>query len=163
MSDYKIRNVAESDLDRCFEIEQVSYEGNEAATKEKIRKRIRNYPEGFIVLDLNGMVVGFVNCGATDDVDLANEEFKDLTGHDSNGKHMVIFSVVVHPDFQGKGFAGKLLADFINRIKRMQKRSIHLICRDNLIEFYKKYGFEYIRKSDSTHGGFNWHEMVLRF
>ena len=161
MSDYKIRNVAESDLDRCFEIEQVSYEGDEAATREKIRKRIRQYPEGFIVLDLNGMVVGFINCGATDNVDLANEEFKDLIGHESNGKHIVIFSVVVHKDFQGKGFAGKLLADFMNRIKRMQKRSIHLICRDNLIEFYKKYGFEYIRKSDSTHGGLNWHEMVL--
>ena len=161
MSDYKIRNVAESDLDRCFEIEQVSYEGDEAATRKKIRKRIRQYPEGFIVLDLNEMVVGFINCGATDNVDLANEEFKDLIGHESNGKHIVIFSVVVHKDFQGKGFAGKLLADFINRIKRMQKRSIHLICRDNLIEFYKKYGFEYIRKSDSTHGGLNWHEMVL--
>ena len=161
MSDYKIRNVAESDLDRCFEIEQVSYEGDEAATRKKIRKRIRQYPEGFIVLDLNGMVVGFINCGATDNVDLANEEFKDLIGHESNGKHIVIFSVVVHKDFQGKGFAGKLLADFMNRIKRMQKRSIHLICRDNLIEFYKKYGFEYIRKSDSTHGGLNWHEMVL--
>ena len=161
MSDYKIRNVAESDLDRCFEIEQVSYEGDEAATREKIRKRIRQYPEGFIVLDLNGMVVGFINCGATDNVDLANEEFKDLIGHESNGKHIVIFSVVVHKDFQGKGFAGKLLADFMNRIKRMKKRSIYLICRDNLIEFYKKYGFEYIRKSDSTHGGLNWHEMVL--
>jgi ribosomal protein S18 acetylase RimI-like enzyme len=161
MSNYKIRNVAESDLDRCFEIEQVSYDGNEAATREKIRKRIKKYPEGFIVLDLNGMVVGFINCGATDDVDLANEEFKDLIGHESNGKHIVIFSVVIDKDFQGKGFAGKLLADFIDRIKRMQKRSIHLICRDNLIEFYKKFGFEYIRESDSTHGGLNWHEMVL--
>lgn len=161
MSNYKIRNVAESDLDRCFEIEKVSYEGNEAATREKIRKRIRKYPEGFIVLDLNGMVVGFINCGATDDVDLANEEFKDLIGHEPNGKHIVIFSVVIHKDFQGKGFAGKLLTDFIDRIKRMQKTSIYLICRDSLIEFYKKYGFEYIRKSDFTHGGLDWHEMVL--
>ena len=161
MSDYKIRNVAESDLDRCFEIEKGSYEGNEAATREKIRKRIRKYPEGFIVLDLSGMVVGFINSGATDNVDLSNEEFKDLIGHEPNGKHIVIFSVVVHKDFQRKGLAGMLLADFINRVKRMQKKSIHLICRDILINFYKKYGFEYIRKSDSTYGGLHWHEMVL--
>ena len=160
MSDYKIRNVAASDLDRCFEIEKVSYEGDEAATKEKISNRILQYPDGFIVMDLSGTVVGFINCGATDKVDLADEEFKDLIGHDSNGKHVVIFSVVVHRDFQGKGLAGKLLADFIDRIKKMQKKSIHLICRDNLIGFYKKYGFEYIRKSNSTHGGLNWHEMV---
>ena len=161
MSDFEIRNVVESDLDRCFEIEKVSYEGNEVATREKIRKRIREYPQGFIVMELNGMVIGFINCGATDKVDLADEEFKDLVGHDSNGKHVVIFSVVVHNDFQGNGFAGKLLTEFIYRITKMQKESIHLICRDNLIDFYKKYGFEYIRKSNSTHGGLHWHEMVL--
>ena len=161
MSKYTIRNVAESDLDRCFEIEKVSYEGDEAATKEKIRNRIHTYPEGFIVLEFRGMVVGFINCGATDNVDLADEEFKDLLGHDSNGKHIVILSVVVHRDFQGKGFAGELLSDFINRVRNMHKKTINLICRDNHIDFYKKYGFEYIKKSDSAHGGLNWHEMVL--
>ncbi len=161
MIDYKIRIVDENDLDRCFEIEKVSYEGDEAATKEKIEKRILNYPEGFVVMDLKGIVAGFINCGATDNVDLANEEFKDLLGHDSNGKHIVIFSVVVHKDYQGNGLAGLLLAEFINRLRKMQKESVHLICRDNLIGFYKKYGFEYIRKSDSTHGGLNWHEMIL--
>jgi ribosomal protein S18 acetylase RimI-like enzyme len=161
MSNHKIRNVIESDLDRCFEIERVSYEGDEAATREKIRKRILRYPEGFIVVELSGMVVGFINCGATDNIDLANEEFKDLIGHDSNGEYAVIFSVVVHRDYQGKGFAGMLLTDFIFRIKKMQKKSIYLICRDNLIDFYKKFGFKYIRKSDSTHGGLVWHEMVL--
>ena len=111
MRDYLIRNVAESDLDRCFEIEKTAYEGDEAATKEKIAKRIRQYPEGFIVMDLSGKVVGFINCGATNDLDLANEEFKDLLGHDPNGNQIVIFSVVVHPDYQGKGLAGKLLVD----------------------------------------------------
>jgi len=161
MSDYKIRNVVESDLDRCFEIEKVSYEGNEAATREKIRKRIHKYPEGFIVMELSGMVVGSINCGATDNIDLANEEFKDLIGHDSNGEHVVIFSVVVHRDYQGKGLACRLLTDFIFRIQKMQKKSIHLICRNNLIDFYKKFGFKYIRKSESTHGGLVWHEMVL--
>lgn len=161
MSDYKIRNVVESDLDRCFEIEKVSYERNEAATKEKIRKRIHKYPEGFIVMELSGMVVGFINCGATDNIDLANEEFKDLVGHDSNGQHVVVFSVVVHRDYQRRGLAGMLLTDFIFRIKKMQKKSIHLICRDHLINFYKKFGFNYIRKSDSTHGGLVWHEMVF--
>ena len=161
MSDYIIRNVIESDLDQCFEIERVSYEGNEAATIEKIKKRIQKYPEGFIVLEWRGIVVGFINSGATDHVDLANEEFKDLIGHDSNGNHIVIFSAVVHRDYQGKGLAGRLLTDFVIRIRKMQKKSIHLICRDNLIDFYKKYGFQYIRKSDSTHGGLSWHEMVL--
>ena len=162
MSDVNIRNVTAFDLDRCFEIEKVSYPREAAATKEKIRKRIRRYPEGFIVMELRGTVVGFINCGATDNVDLANEDLKDLIGHDSNGNYVVVFSVVVHRDYQGKGLAGKLMTEFIFRIKKMQKKSIHLICRDNLIDFYKKYGFEYVRKSKATHGGLRWHEMVLR-
>ena len=149
-------------MDRCFEIESLSYEGDEAATREKIEKRIHEYPEGFIVLESNGEIAGFINCGATDHVDLADEKFKDLVGHDSKGRHVVVFSVVVHRDFQGKGLAGKLMAEFVLRIKKMQKKSIHLICRDNLIDFYKKYGFDYIKKSKSTHGGLRWHEMVLQ-
>ncbi|MHC4857215.1 MAG: GNAT family N-acetyltransferase, partial [Planctomycetota bacterium] len=39
MPDIKIRIVNQQDLDRCFEIESVSYSGDEAATKEKILKR----------------------------------------------------------------------------------------------------------------------------
>ncbi len=161
ISQFKIRQVNESDLDRCFEIERDSYEGDEAANREKISKRIREYPEGFIVLEVQGIVVGFINCGATDSVELANEDFKDLIGHDSNGSHVVIFSVVVHRAYQSQGFAGKLVTSFIFRMREMEKISIYLICRDNLIGFYKKYGFEYIGASKSTHGGLNWHEMVL--
>ena len=161
MSEHKIRQVIESDLDRCFEIERVSYEGDEAATREKIRKRINEYPEGFIVLEWKGTVIGFINCGATDHVDLANEEFKDLVGHDSNGNHIVVFSVVVHREYQGQGFAGRLMDSFISRMSEMKKSSIHLICRFQLVKFYKKYGFEHIGESKSNHGGFRWHEMVL--
>ena len=162
MNDYKLRQVIESDVERCFEIERGSYEGDEAATREKIYKRIREYPEGFIVLELRGTVIGFINCGATDHVDLANEEFKDLVGHDSNGTHIVVFSVVVDREYQGQGFAGELMASFISRMKEMKKSSIYLICRYQLVEFYKKYGFKYTGESKSTHGGLSWHEMVLR-
>ena len=35
-----IRNVTATDLDRCYAIETVAYEGDEAATREKIATRI---------------------------------------------------------------------------------------------------------------------------
>jgi ribosomal protein S18 acetylase RimI-like enzyme len=103
-----IRNVNEQDLDRCFEIETVSYAGDEAASREKILKRIIAYREGFIVLENEREIVGFINSGATHRVELSDEEFKELVGHDPQGRHIVILSVVVHPDYQGKGMAGKL-------------------------------------------------------
>ena len=96
-----IRNVTAADLDRCYAIETVAYEGDEAATREKIATRIATWPEGFIVAEVDGVVAGFVNSGAAFDVQMSDEAFKELIGHDPAGPNVVIMSVVVHPDYQG--------------------------------------------------------------
>jgi len=154
-----IREVRPSDLERCFLIETISYRGDEAASKEKILKRIITYPEGFVVIEANGEVVGFINSGATNEVDLADEEFKDLAGHDSDGQHVVIMSVVVHPNHQGNGFADQLMEFFISKMKDLSKTSLNLICQRNLIGFYQRHGFQLVGKSASNHGGLEWYEM----
>ena len=56
-----IRQVTIEDLDRCYAIERAAYEGEEAATRKKIARRIRDYPEGFIVLEHEGLLAGFIN------------------------------------------------------------------------------------------------------
>lgn len=156
-----IREVQSKDLERCFEIESLSYGGEEAASKEKIGKRISVYPEGFIVLERNGEVIGFINSGATDTVELSDESFKELVGHDPQGKYIVIMSVVVHPDHQQNGFAGKLIEHFTEKMSVLNKKEIFLICQEQLIDMYKRYGFEYLSRSSSEHGGLSWHEMVM--
>jgi ribosomal protein S18 acetylase RimI-like enzyme len=161
MSDINIRIVNEQDLDRCFEIESVSYLGDEAATKEKILKRIKTYPEGFLVLENDNEIIGFINAGATQKVELSDEEFKELIGHDPEGKHIVILSVVIHPDYQGKGMASKLMNSFIDKMKALGKTDIFLICQSELIDMYARYGFVNLGISDSDHGGMSWNEMSL--
>lgn len=161
MSDLNIRIVQEQDLGRCFEIETVSYSGDEAATREKISKRIKAYPEGFIVLENDREIIGFINSGATHEVELSDEDFKELVGHDSEGKHIVILSVVVHPAYQGKGMASKLMKSFIDRMGALGKSDVYLICQTELIEMYSRYGFVNLGKSDSDHGGMSWNEMSL--
>jgi len=161
MSGVNIRIVNEQDLDRCFEIESVSYSGDEAATKDKILKRIKTYPEGFIVLEYDKEIIGFINSGATEKVELSDEEFKELNGHDPKGKHIVILSVVIHPDYQGKGMASKLMNSFIDRMKALGKSDIFLICQTELIDMYARYGFANLGISDSDHGGMSWNEMSL--
>jgi len=156
-----IREVQIEDIEACFEIETLSYDGDEAASKEKIEKRILTYPEGFIVLEQNQEIVGFINSGATNNVQMSDEDLKDLIGHDPKGSHIVIMSVVVHPKYQRKGYAGELLTAFIEKMRQMGKTSIYLICQTGLIDLYAKYGFEYIGESDSAHGGLSWHEMSL--
>lgn len=161
VSNVIIRNVNEQDLDRCFEIESVSYSGDEAATKEKILKRINAYPEGFIILENDREIIGFINSGATHEVDLSNEDFKDLICHDVEGKYIVILSVVVHPTYQGKGMASTLMNSFIDRMRALGKTSIYLICQTQLIDMYARFGFIDLGISDSDHGGMSWNEMSL--
>ncbi|MEE9328283.1 MAG: GNAT family N-acetyltransferase [Cocleimonas sp.] len=153
MSETTIRSVNEDDLDRCFEIETDSYSGDEAATKEKILKRIKTYPEGFIVLENSKEIIGFINSGATHEVELSDEAFKELVGHDPDGEYIVIMSVVVHPEYQGEGMASKLMHSFIKAMKQLDKTEIHLICQTELIDMYAKHGFDYLGESASEHGG----------
>ena len=108
-----IRNVTPADLDRCYAIETVAYEGDEAATREKIATRIATWPEGFIVAEVDGVVAGFINSGAAFQVEMSDEAFKELIGHDPDGPNVVIMSVVVHPDYQGQGLAKRLMGEFI--------------------------------------------------
>lgn len=163
MSRLSIRSAKISDLDRCFEIENISYAGEEGATKEKIQLRIEGYPEGFVILENENEIIGFINSGATDKVELSDEAFKELIGHDSAGTKIVIMSVVIHPSYQGQGMAGKLMQEFIERMEKLGKTEIFLICQTALIAMYARYGFEYLGESDSDHGGLSWHEMSLTF
>lgn len=156
-----IRQVAPADLDRCFAIESVAYEGDEAATREKIATRIATWPQGFIVAEIDGVVAGFINSGAAWQVEMADEAFKELIGHDPDGPHVVVMSVVVHPDYQGQGLAKRLISEFIARMRGLNKASIHLMCKERHVAFYAQFGFIYLKASDSDHGGMTWHEMEL--
>jgi ribosomal protein S18 acetylase RimI-like enzyme len=161
MQTLTFRQAMPSDLNRCYEIETSSYAGEEAATKEKILKRIEIYPEGFLILENEKEIVGFVNSGAADQVELSDESFKELVGHHSDGKNIVIMSVVTHPHYQRQGMASRLMLEFIKQMRAMQKQKIMLICQTELIPMYASFGFVDLGPSDSEHGGLSWHEMEL--
>jgi len=160
-SGWVIRNAVPADLARCYEIEQSAYAGDEAASRENIAKRIDVWPTGFIVLERAGRVAGFINAGAAFDVELSDQEFKALVGHDPAGPNVVIMSVAVHPDFQRQGLARALMVEFIARMRALGKHRIWLICQAGLIDMYASFGYEYLGPSASDYGGHSWHEMAL--
>jgi ribosomal protein S18 acetylase RimI-like enzyme len=119
------------------------------------------FPEGFLVAESHGQIVGMINSGSTNKEDITDEAFKDMVGHVRDGKNIVIFSLAVLPEFQGMGVSKKLLTKFVDISKELKKEKILLICKSDLIPYYQKYGFSYGGKSKSRHGGFEWHEMYL--
>lgn len=157
----EFRNARPEDAARCFEIETTAYEGDEAATLEKIAKRIELYSEGFLVLEVDGDVVGFINSGCAHEVEMSDDAFKELVGHDPEALNVVILSVVVDPAQQGKGLSKALMVEFVERMRQMGKATIHLMCKEHHVPLYEKFGYKYDRPSASDHGGMRWHEMSM--
>ncbi|CAM2152279.1 N-acetyltransferase domain-containing protein [Pararobbsia alpina] len=149
------------DADRCFAIEASAYEGDEAATPQKIATRIAQYPQGFLVMEVGDEIVGFINCGCAHDVVMSDEAFKELVGHDADAPNVVIMSVVIDPAHQGQGYASLMMREFVSRMSRLHKETIHLMCKQRHVPLYERFGFRYVKPSPSDHGGMSWHEMVM--
>ncbi|MFS2126965.1 GNAT family N-acetyltransferase [Pseudomonas sp. Pseusp97] len=161
MSAPTFRTATLADTDRCFEIETIAYEGDEAATREKIATRIAQYPAGFLIMELGGEIIGFINSGCAHEVVMSDEAFKELVGHDPAAPNVVIMSVVIDPAQQGKGYATQLMRSFIERMAGAGKRTIHLMCKDRHVPLYERFGYRYVKPSASDHGGMAWHEMLM--
>lgn len=159
MSEIRIRRVERSDLQACVALEERCYQPIEVAPPDFIEKRIEVYPDGFYVAELDGELVGMINCGATHKDDITDEELKYLIGHVRNGKNGIVFSLAVDPRHRGKGIARMLMAKVIEVSEQKEKQKIVLLCKDDLVNFYAALGFSYGGPSSSHFGGYTWHQM----
>jgi ribosomal protein S18 acetylase RimI-like enzyme len=159
MENVNIRQVTAEDLEACFVIETACFPPSESADKETIALRIAKFPQGFLVAEVAGQLVGMLNSGCTNKADLSSEDLKKLIGHDAAGGNLVVFSLAVHPNFQKRGIARRLMMCFFEEARRLEKQKILLICKQELVGYYQRLGFVHLGGSKSTHGGSVWHEM----
>jgi ribosomal protein S18 acetylase RimI-like enzyme len=157
-----IREATCEDVLACYAIEAACFPPGEAASQQNIRTRATLFPAGFLVAEHEGKIIGFVNSGASNQDDLADEALKDMVGHDSAGRNLIVFSVAVRPAMQAQGVATQLLRAFIEQARRLGKESILLLCKAHLVGFYERAGFRDEGLSNSLHGGARWHQMRLK-
>lgn len=157
MISLNIRNAKIGDLDSIINIENQCFLPSEAASPENIKKRINEFPEGFLVAESDQEILGILNCGCVIEEDISEEELKSLIGHDPDGHYMVVFGLAVSPNHRKKGIAFALLDELRSRYNH--KKGILLLCKEELIPYYEKYGFINQGKSKSSHGGFSWFQM----
>ena len=161
MNETMIRHVLPQDLDECFLVETAGFPSEEAASRDTIQLRIDRFPEGFLVAEVGGKVVGILNSAATDQTDLGDEELKQFVGHDPAGRNLVVFALAVLPRYRKQGIARQLMSRFVEEARARGKESILLMCKQHLIAYYERMGFVHAGLSKSTHGGAEWHEMRL--
>lgn len=158
-----IRHADITDLDALADIESVSYPAAEGASKESIKARIGHFPDCFWILENeNGEILSFINGMLTDKYDLTDDMYDDPSMHDKNGKRLMIFSVVTHPKHLHCGYASMVMQKVIEDMTNDGKAGIVLTCKEKLLGFYSRFGFENEGVSVSTHGDAVWYQMRLR-
>lgn len=159
----KIRTAAIQDLDAVTALEAVCFPPAEAASKESFQTRLEAFGDHFWLLFDGDVLVSMVNGMVTNLPDLADAMYHDAGMHDPKGTWQMIFGVDTHPDYQRKGYAGQVLNRAIADAKEQGRAGLVLTCKDALVHYYAKFGFEDEGVSDSTHGGVVWHQMRLTF
>lgn len=157
-----IRNAKPEDLDEIAYLESVCFPPEEAATRESFKRRIKTFPESFFVAEKDGRIVGVVNGCMTNSPVIFDEMFHDDSTHLPDGENQAIFGLLVDPEHQRKGIAEKLLNHIIELSRERGKKAVILTCKEKLIHYYAKFGFESMGVSGSTHGGAKWYDMVLK-
>jgi ribosomal protein S18 acetylase RimI-like enzyme len=155
----KLCTATIDDLDECLAQEQACFLPSEAASSERIELRLRQYPEGFVLLLIDDHVRGMINSCATNKEDISDESLKELIGHDPGGEFAVIFSFSVYPYLRGRGYARMLQEHFATECRKRGQHAILLLYKNELVAFYEKLGYKDCGLSASTHGGFRWHQM----
>lgn len=157
-----IRHAKDGDVIKLSVIESLSYPVGEGAGEEQIRERVSAFPDNFWIMEEDGRILSFLNGITTDVADLTDEMYENTDMNKVGGKIFMVFSVVTAPDERGKGFASTVMEQFIADCRRRGISEIVLTCKEGLIPFYQRFGFEYESVSASVHGGAVWHQMRTR-
>jgi predicted GNAT family N-acyltransferase len=54
----------------------------------------------------------------------------------------VVFDVVVHPDFRGKGLSKRIFDAILGHPALARVENVLLYCKDDVLELYEQFGFE---------------------
>ncbi|MFD0698574.1 GNAT family N-acetyltransferase [Paenibacillus sp. GCM10027628] len=149
------------DIHEAYEIEKKVYIPEAAASLEAFLFRNDMFGAYFLVAENEGRIIGVTNGVRLDHVHLADDSIKQTADFHADGNYLCILTIAVHPDYQRKGIASKLLDQSVQQAKKDQLKGVVLMCEEHLIPFYKKHGFHYVSPSASKHGGIQWHEMGL--
>lgn len=159
----EIRLASLNDLKSIIEIEQLCFPSSEAASSIEFEQRFQAFSENFVVAAIDNKIVGFINGATTDKPILPDELYHDVSLHKKDGEYQTVFGLAVLPLYQHKAIASELMKYFIALAYKRGKKGIILTCKDHLVGFYERFGYQCLGPSDSNHGGAKWNDMLFLF
>ena len=146
--DIKIRTVKPEDLDLVTAVEAECFPAAEAAGRADFERRIKTFPESFLIAEKVGRIIGFINGCVTDR---------------ENGAYQSVFGLDVIPGERNQGVAELLMRALMERARAAGRKGMILTCKDRLIHYYEKFGYVNYGVSGSVHGNVVWYDMRLEF
>lgn len=160
---YQIRTVRPEDLAQVADVEKRCFPEAEAASLESFCQRIQTFPESFLVAVKKERIIGFINGCVTDQRTIQDEMFSDVSCHQPGGKYQAIFGLDVIPEYRRKGVAASLMEQLISEAREKGRKGLILTCKERLIPYYERFGYQNLGVSRSVHGGAVWYDMILEF
>lgn len=159
----EIRTANLDDLDKITFIEASCFPEKEAASKESFKSRIETFQESFFVGVIDGEMVSMINGCVTNSKTIYDELFHDASLHNKDNDYQAVFGLCTLPQYQKQGLGEMMLCFLIETAQERGKKGVILTCKEKLIRFYEKIGFENLGISKSTHGGEVWYDMIKEF
>lgn len=159
-----IRYATIEDIKAITAVETECFPPAEAATEKEFIERVRYYGNHFWLMFEQEKLIAFVDGFVTDEPDLTDEMYENASMHNENGAWQMIFGVNTLPTYRKYGYAGKLIRRAIEDAKQQGRKGLVLTCKDKLVPYYAKFGFQDEGVTDkSTHGNVVWYQMRLTF
>lgn len=156
----KIRNASVNDLQELMVIENLCFPKEEAASKEALEERVRLLPDSFLVAEEFGVLTGLINGPVIQTPFITDDLFTKIKPNLELGGHQSVLSLAVSPASQKRGVATALLSYLEGEAIKKKRLSMTLTCKESLIVFYEKQGYQNMGVSNSEHGGVTWYNMV---
>lgn len=134
--DYSMNILTKKDYKEMKDIFYTVFPSVETGFYQAFKYRVKNLSKG-IYVD-SGELAGFILC------DVYGEEFDMIK----------INYIVIHPEYQSRGFGSILLQHILTICKTMEKKVVLIpVMKDHIVRWYRKNGFRISRVTDASNGG----------
>lgn len=136
-----IRTVKMDDLDAIVELESSAFHMSEEMTHKDMIGRIENYPDTFLVAQVDGKVVGHVFGPVSKERYIKDELYFKNQPNNAQYHYQTILSLATNQEYRKQGIASALIEELCKIAQAQDRRAITLTCLPKLFHFYEKRGF----------------------
>ncbi|MBP2057947.1 ribosomal protein S18 acetylase RimI-like enzyme [Lactobacillus colini] len=138
------RPVQAKDLKEIVELEADAFHMSREMVQNDMVGRITNYPDTFWVAEdkETNRVVGHIFGPAFAKKYIEDEIYFKNHPNRVEDDYQMILSLAVLPEYRLNGIASHLLAKLEAVASSQERKALSLTCRDELINFYEKFGYQ---------------------